>query len=58
MIKQHSKNEFYVKKVRGGYYAVFNGYDHGFESLENSKEDADKLCKELNEARNKRFNLK
>jgi len=58
MIKKHSKNEFYVKAVRGGYFGVYDGYDQSLASLEDSKEDADKLCKELNELRNKRLNLK
>ena len=57
MIKQHSKNEFYVKAVRGGYFGVFDGYDHSLASLETSSETAEKQCKELNESRNKRFNL-
>ena len=58
MIKQHSKNEFYVKAVRGGYLGVFDGYDHSLASLETSSEKADKVCKEQNELRNKRLNLK
>lgn len=58
MVKQHSKNEFYVKAVRGGYFGVFDGYDHSLASLEISSETAEKQCKELNESRNKRFNLK
>lgn len=57
MIKKHTKNEFYVKSIRGGYYAVINSYDYSMESLEVSKEDAEKLCRELNELRNKRLNL-
>lgn len=57
MIKKHTKNEFYVKPIRGGYYAVINGYDYSMESLEVSKENAEKLCRELNELRNKRLNL-
>lgn len=56
MIKAHSKNEFYVKKIRGGYYAVINGYDKSMESLEWDIERANKLAAELNESRNKRIN--
>lgn len=56
-IKNHSKNEFYVKSVRGGYFAVINGYDMSVESLETSRENAENICRELNEMRNKRFNL-
>lgn len=58
MIKQHSKNEFYVKAVRGGYFGVFDSYDYSLASLETSRENADKVCKEHNELRNKRLNLK
>lgn len=58
MKKNHSKNEFYVKKVRGNYFAIINGYDMSIESLECSLEEAQKKCSELNEMRNKRFNLK
>lgn len=58
MIKQHSKDEFYVKAVRGGYFGVFNGYDNSLASLETSNEEAEKVCKKQNELRNKRFNLK
>lgn len=54
MIKQHSKNEFYVKAVPGGYFGVFDGYDKSLASLETSSESAEKVCRELNELRNKR----
>lgn len=56
MIKQHSKNEFYVKAVRGGYFGVFDGYDKSLASLETTRENAEKECNKLNELRNK--NLK
>lgn len=58
MIKQHTKNEFYVKAVRGGYFGVFDGYDHSLASLETSSENADKVCNEQNELRNKRLDIK
>lgn len=58
MIKQHKVNEFYVKAFRGGYYGVYDGYDKSLESIEMSKVAADRLAQELNEIRNKRFNLK
>ena len=58
MIKQHSKNEFYVRAVRGGYFGVFDGYDHSLASLETSSENADKVCNEQNELRNKRLDIK
>lgn len=58
MIKRHSKDEFYVKAVRGGYFGVFDGYDNSLASLETSNEEAEKVCKKQNELRNKRFNLK
>ena len=37
-MKAHRKNEFYAKRVRGGYYAVIDGYDMSMESLEVSEE--------------------
>lgn len=56
-IKKHSKNEFYIKPVRGGYFAIINGYDMSIELLENSREEAEKMCEKLNDLRNKRLNL-
>lgn len=58
MIKQHKANEFYVKAIRGGYFGVFDGYDKSLESIETSKDAADKLAQELNEKRNERLNHK
>lgn len=58
MIKQHKANEFYVKAIRGGYFGVFDGYDKSLESIEMSKEAADRLAQELNEKRNERLNHK
>lgn len=58
MIKRHSKDEFYVKAVNGGYFGVFDGYDNSLASLETSNEEAEKVCKKQNELRNKRLNLK
>lgn len=58
MIKRHSKDEFYVKAVKGGYFGVFDGYDNSLVSLETSNEEAEKVCKKQNELRNKRLNLK
>lgn len=55
-LKSHSKNEFYVKPIRKGYYAVINGYDKSMESLEVS-EAAIAKAEELNDIRNKRLNL-
>lgn len=57
IMKKHSKNEFYVKAVRGGYFAIINGYDMSLESLETSRERADNECHRLNELRNARLNL-
>ena len=56
-LKNHSKNEFYVKPVRKGYYAVINGYDKSMESLEVSEAAAIAKAEELNDIRNKRLNL-
>lgn len=56
-LKNHSKNEFYVKPLGKGYYAVINGYDKSTESLEISEAAAIKTANELNEIRNKRLNL-
>lgn len=54
--KEHKANEFYVKPVRGGYFAVINGYDHSIESLEPIKEAAENICKKYNERRNAMLN--
>lgn len=55
-LKEHKANEFYVKQVRGGYFAVINGYDHSIESLETIKEAAENICKKYNERRNAMLN--
>lgn len=51
-LKNHSKNEFYVKPIRKGYYAVINGYDKSMESLEISEAAAIAKAEELTEMRN------
>jgi len=56
-IKKHSKNEFYVKKIRGGFFCIINGYDNSMESIESMEEAAYNLCNKLNEMRNKRLGL-
>lgn len=56
-LKSHGKNEFYVKPIRKGYYAVINGYDKSMESLEVSEAAAIAKAEELNDIRNKRLNL-
>lgn len=58
MIKRHTTNEFYIKPLYNGYYAVIDGYDRSMASLECSKEAAEKCAKELNEMCNKRLKLK
>ena len=50
-IKQHKSNEFYVKRIRGGYFAVIDNYDKSMASLEVSEEAAIKIAAELNEMR-------
>lgn len=55
-MKEHKANEFYVKPIRGGYFAVINGYDHSMESLETTKEAAENICKKYNERRNAMLN--
>ncbi len=55
-IKQHKPNEFYVKRVRGGYFAVIDNYDKSMASLEVSEEAAMKMATELNELRNNQIN--
>ena len=55
-LKEHKANEFYVKPIRGGYFAVINGYDHSIESLETTKEAAENICKKYNERRNAMLN--
>lgn len=54
-MKAHRKNEFYAKRVRGGYYAVTDGYDMSMESLEVSEEAAIALIHKLNQLRNERI---
>lgn len=54
-MKAHRKNEFYAKRVRGGYYAVIDGYDMSMESLEVSEEAAIALIHKLNQLRNERI---
>lgn len=56
-LKSHSKNEFYVRPIRKGYYAVINGYDKSMESLEVSEAAAIAKAEALNDIRNKRLNL-
>lgn len=56
-LKNHSKNEFYVKPIRKGYYAVINGYDKSMESLEISEAAAIAKAEELTEMRNNRLKL-
>ena len=55
-IKEHKTNEFYVKRIRGGYFMVVDGYDNSMASLEITKDDAVRVAAELNEMRNKRMN--
>lgn len=55
-INEHKANEFYVKRIRGGYYAVIDGYDKSAASLEISEADAVRVAAELNAMRNKRMN--
>ena len=54
-LKNHSKNEFYVKPLRKGYYAVIDGYDKSMASLEISEEAAINKMNELNQLRNGRI---
>lgn len=56
-LKSHSKNEFYVKPIRKGYYAVINGYDKSMESLEVSEDAAIAKAEGLNGMRNNRLKL-
>ena len=56
-LKSHSKNEFYVKPIRKGYYAVINGYDKSMESLEVSEDAAIAKAEDLNGMRNNRLKL-
>lgn len=56
-LKNHSKNEFYIKPIRKGYYAVINGYDKSMESLEISEAAAIAKAEELTEMRNNRLKL-
>lgn len=53
-LKNHSKNEFYIKPLRKGYFAVIDGYDKSMASLEISEEAAINRMNELNQLRNGR----
>ena len=53
-LKNHSKNEFYIKPLRKGYYAVIDGYDKSMASLEISEKAAINKMNELNQLRNGR----
>lgn len=55
-LKEHKASEFYVKRIRGGYFAVIDGYDKSAASLEITEADAVRVAAELNEMRNKRMN--
>ena len=57
MIKQHTKDEFYVKEIRGGYYGVFDGYDKSLAFIGITRADAEEECRALNNLRNERLNL-
>lgn len=55
-LKEHKANEFYVKRIRGGYFMVMDGYDNSMASLEITKDDAERVAAELNEMRDRRMN--
>ena len=44
-------DRFYIKKVRGNYWGVYNRLDKSLESLCISKEEAEAETKKLNELR-------
>lgn len=48
-IKKREKDNFYVQKVRGGYWMVIDRYTMGMESLEESEEKAKALAERLNQ---------
>ena len=54
-LKEHKVNEFFVKRIRGGYYKVVDSYDMSMASLEITEEAAKKTAEELNMIRNKRL---
>ena len=54
-LKNHSKNEFYIKPLKKGYFAVIDGYDKSMASLEISEEAAINKMNELNQLRNGRI---
>lgn len=56
-LKNHSRNEFYIKPLKKGYYAVIDGYDKSMASLEISEEAALAKAEELNGMRNNRLNF-
>lgn len=54
-MKNHKKNEFYVKKARGCYLVV-DSYDMSAE-FALTEEEANKMAAELNAMRSKRLNI-
>ena len=44
-------DRFYIKKVRGNYWGVYNRLDKSLESLCISKEEAEAECEKLNQLR-------
>lgn len=46
--KEITGERFYTKKIKGGYWGVYNRLDMSLESLCISKEEAEAECEKLN----------
>lgn len=57
MIKQHKKNEFFVKHLKGIYYVVIDSYDMSTSYLATSKDEALAECSKLNKMMNDYYKL-
>jgi hypothetical protein len=57
MIKQHTKDEYFVKRIRGKNYAVVNKYNMNVCYLAFSKSEANVECSHLNKLNNDYYNL-
>ena len=49
--KEITGERFYTKKIKGGYWGVYNRLDMSLESLCISKEEAEAECEKLNQLR-------
>ena len=57
MIKQHTKDEYFVKRIRGRYYGVYSSYDMSLCYFALSRGEANVECAHLNKLMNDYYNL-